>query len=227
MAVSKSFGYVRISDKSQNQARQVEALSALGISERDIFIDKQSGKDFNRPQYQALKQCLREGDVLHIKSIDRFGRNSKEIKKEWEEITQDIKADIVVLDMPLLDTRQHKDLLGNFISRLVLEVLSFVSEHERNSIKIRQAEGIAIAKSNGVYKGRKRKDTPNFNELYIKWQGGSISALEACRQLDISSPTFYRRVKELKNPKIKTIVNLKSQTHEELEKLIDKIENSK
>ncbi|MDR3598716.1 recombinase family protein [Clostridium sp.] len=197
MAVSKNFAYIRISDKSQNEARQVEALSACGIDERDIFIDKQSGKDFNRPQYQALKQCLREGDVLYIKSIDRFGRNSKEIKKEWEEITQYIKADIVVLDMPLLDTRQHRDLLGDFISRLVLEVLSFVSENERQAIRNRQNEGILLAKQRGVYKGRKRKDTPNFNELYIKWQGGSISALEACRQLGISSPTFYRRVKEL------------------------------
>ncbi|MFT8347351.1 recombinase family protein [Clostridium saccharoperbutylacetonicum] len=198
MAISKNFGYIRISDKSQNEARQVEALSACGIDERDIFIDKQSGKDFNRPQYQALKQCLREGDVVYIKSIDRFGRNSKEIKKEWEEITQGIKADIIVLDMPLLDTRQHKDLLGDFISRLVLEVLSFVSENERQAIKIRQAEGIAIGKAKGVYKGRKRKDLSNFDVLYKQWQGGSISALEACRQLGISSPTFYRRIKELR-----------------------------
>ena len=202
MSVSKSFGYVRISDKSQNEARQVEALLSCGISERDIFIDKQSGKDFARPQYQALKQCLREGDIVYIKAIDRFGRNSKEIKKEWEEITQSIKADIVVLDMPLLDTRQHKDILGDFISRLVLEVLSFVSEQERNSIKTRQAEGIAIAKSKGVYKGRKRKDTSDFYSLYLKWKEGSISALEACRQLNISSPTFYRRVKELEQTNV-------------------------
>ncbi|NMF06878.1 recombinase family protein [Clostridium beijerinckii] len=198
MSVSKSFGYVRISDKSQNEARQVEALLSCGINERDIFIDKQSGKDFDRPQYQALKQCLREGDIVYIKSIDRFGRNSNEIKKEWEEVTQDIKADIVVLDMPLLDTRQHKDLLGDFISRLVLEVLSFVSENERQAIKIRQKEGIEIGKRNGVYKGRKRKDLSNFDVLYKQWQEGSISALEACRQLGVSSPTFYRRIKELR-----------------------------
>ncbi|WP_341349285.1 recombinase family protein [Proteiniclasticum ruminis] len=130
----KTFAYIRVSSKDQNQAGQLKEIQELGINERDIFIDKESGKDFNRSQYQALKQCLREGDMLYIKSIDRFGRNSKEIKKEWKDITQNIKADIKVLDMPLLDTTQYKDQLGSFVSDLVLQVLAFVSERERDNI---------------------------------------------------------------------------------------------
>lgn len=130
----------------------------LGIDERDVFIDKESGKDFNRPQYQTLKARLREGELVYIKSIDRFGRNSKEIKKEWQEITQDIKADIRVLDMPLLDTTLYRDQLGMFVSELVLQVLSFVAERERNNIRQRQAEGITIAKAQGKHLGR-----PKFN----------------------------------------------------------------
>jgi DNA invertase Pin-like site-specific DNA recombinase len=130
----KTFAYIRVSSKDQNEARQLKEILELGINERDIFIDKESGKDFNRSQYKALKQCLREGDLLYIKSIDRFGRNSKEIKKEWEDITQNIKADIKVLDMPLLDTTQYKDQLGSFVSDLVLQVLAFVSERERDNM---------------------------------------------------------------------------------------------
>ncbi|WP_311765541.1 MULTISPECIES: recombinase family protein [Bacillaceae] len=151
---NKTFAYLRVSSKDQNEARQLKEIFDLGINDRDVFIDKESGKDFNRPQYHVLKQCLREGDLLYIKSIDKFGRNSKEIKKEWKEITQDIKADIKVLDMPLLDTTQYKDKLGTFVSELVLQVLSFFAERERENIKTRQAEGIAIAKSRGTHLGR-------------------------------------------------------------------------
>ncbi|MBH8605851.1 recombinase family protein [Thermoactinomyces sp. CICC 10522] len=139
------FGYIRVSSKDQNIDRQMEEMLALGIEERDIFINKESGKDFDRTNYQALKRFLRKGDILYIKSIDRFGRNSREIKREWEEITQEIGADIRVIDMPLLDTTKHKDTLGSFVSDLVLQVLAFMAERERENIKQRQREGIAIA----------------------------------------------------------------------------------
>ncbi|WP_404457766.1 recombinase family protein [Oceanobacillus kapialis] len=187
---SKIFGYIRVSSRDQNEARQLEELLKLGIDERDIFIDKESGKDFQRPQYQTLKDRLREGDLLCIKSIDRFGRNSKEIKKEWEEITQRIKCDIKVLDMPLLETTQYKDQLGTFVSDLVLQVLSFVAERERENIRQRQAEGIAIAKVKGKHLGR---PPLNLNSLdkeqerllkinYPKWKNKEITgiALSAC-----------------------------------------------
>ena len=150
----KTFAYIRVSSKEQNEARQLKEMQELSINERDVFIDKESGKDFNRSQYQALKQCLRKGDLLYIKSIDRFGRNSKEIKREWEDITQNIKADIKVIDMPLLDTTQYKDQLGNFVSELILQVLAFVSERERDNILQRQSEGIAFAKAKGKHLGR-------------------------------------------------------------------------
>ncbi|MEH7743638.1 recombinase family protein [Neobacillus drentensis] len=151
---TKTFGYIRVSSKDQNIDRQLNEMLKLGINERDIFIDKESGKNFDRPQYTALKQCLREGDLLYIKSIDRFGRNSKEIKKEWETITSEIKADIKVIEMPLLDTTQHKDTLGTFVSDLVLQVLSFVAEKEREDINRRQREGIESAKAKGKHLGR-------------------------------------------------------------------------
>ncbi|MDF2790471.1 MAG: bin3, partial [Neobacillus sp.] len=155
---NKIFGYIRVSSKDQNIDRQLNEMLELGINDRDIFIDKESGKNFNRPQYKALKQCLREGDLLYIKSIDRFGRNSKEIKKEWEIITSEIKADISVIDMPLLDTTQHKDTLGTFVSDLILQVFSFVAEKEREDINRRQREGIESAKAKGKHLGR-----PNIN----------------------------------------------------------------
>ena len=149
------YGYARVSSSDQNEQRQVKALLDYGIDERNIFIDKKSGKDFDREQYQLLKQILKrtKNNLLVIKSIDRLGRNYKEVQKEWQELTQ--YTDIKVLDMELLDTRLHKDLLGNFISDLVLQVLSFVAEQERTNIKERQAQGIAIAKAQGKYKGRK------------------------------------------------------------------------
>lgn len=200
----KIFAYIRVSAKDQNRDRQIHEMTQLGINVRDIFIDKESGKDFDRPQYQALKQCLRKGDLLYIKSIDRFGRNSKEIKKEWEHITQDIKADIKVLDMPLLDTTQHKDTLGTFVSDLVLQVLSFVAERERENIRQRQAEGIAVAKTKGKHLGRPQINYETLNKEqkrmieanYPKWLGKEITAVQFIELLGLKKNTFYKIIKE-------------------------------
>lgn len=201
---SKQFGYIRVSSKDQNPDRQIHELRQLGIEERDIFIDKESGKDFDRPQYQALKQCLREGDLLYIKSIDRFGRNSKEIKKEWEYITQELKADIKVIDMPLLDTTQHKDTLGTFVSDLVLQVLSFVAEKERENIRQRQAEGIAVAKAKGLSLGRpqmnyetlSKEQKATLKAEYQKWKSKEITAVQLMNMLGLKKNTFYKVLKE-------------------------------
>lgn len=194
---NKKFGYVRVSSKDQNEARQLKEMKELGIVERDIFIDKQSGKDFNRDKYNALKQCLREGDLIYIKSIDRFGRNSKEIKREWEYITQNIHADIKVIDMPLLDTTKHKDLLGTFVSDLVLQVLAFVAEKERDNIKQRQAEGILIAKQMGKKFGRPCATFPSdWDKQYNAWKQGKIKAVEAFSNLNLKKSTFYKLVKQ-------------------------------
>ena len=197
LKLQKIFGYIRVSSIDQNIDRQLKELQDLGINERDIFIDKQSGKDFDRPQYKVLKLMLRSGDLFYIKSIDRFGRNSKEIKKEWEEITQTIGADIKVLDMPMLDTTQYKDLIGNFVSNLVLEVLSFVAEQERVNIKQRQAEGIAIAKSQGKHLGRPKAEVPeDFKVIYDQWRNEEITAVKAMEQLGIKKTTFYKLIKK-------------------------------
>lgn len=154
----KKFGYVRVSSKDQNEGRQFASMKELGIEERDIFLDKQSGKDFNREKYQALKQCLREGDILYIHSLDRFGRNKDEILNEWQEITKKIKGDIVVLDMPLLDTTKYKDSMGSFISDLVLQILSWMAQEEREHIRKRQREGIDVALKKGVQFGRPKAE---------------------------------------------------------------------
>jgi len=201
---AKIFAYIRVSAKDQNPDRQLYEMMQLGVNERDIFIDKESGKDFERAQYQALKQCLRNGDLLYIKSIDRFGRNSKEIKKEWEHITQEIKADIKVLDMPLLDTTQHKDTLGTFVSDLVLQVLSFVAERERENIRQRQSEGIAVAKAKGRHLGRPqmnwesltKEQKANLELNYSKWQDKEITAVQFMEMLGLRKNTFYKIVKE-------------------------------
>ncbi|WP_042346806.1 recombinase family protein [Bacillus massiliigorillae] len=195
---------MRVSSKDQNEARQLMEIKELGIHERDIFIDKESGKDFNRPQYQAMKQCLREGDLLYVKSIDRFGRNSKEIKREWEDITQNIKADIKVLDMPLLDTTQYKDQLGTFVSDLVLQVLAFVSERERDNILQRQAEGIAIAKAKGQHLGRPQLNLGTLNmeqrkkldSNYPKWKRKEITGVQFMSLLELKKNSFYKVLKE-------------------------------
>jgi DNA invertase Pin-like site-specific DNA recombinase len=195
--MKKIFGYIRVSSTDQNIARQLEEMLSLGINERDIYIDKQSGKDFERPQYKALKTILRPGDIVYIKSIDRFGRNSREIKREWEEITQGIGSDIKVLDMPLLDTTQYKDLIGNFVSNLVLEVLSFVAEQERKNIKQRQQEGIKIAKAKGKHLGRPKAMFPEqWQDIYKAWKSDNITAVKAMERLNLKKSTFYKLVKE-------------------------------
>jgi len=195
--MKKIFGYVRVSSIDQNISRQLKELQELGLNERDIFIDKVSGKNFDRPQYQLLKSTLRNGDLLYIKSIDRFGRNSKEIRKEWQEINQTIGADIKVIDMPMLDTTQYKDLIGNFVSNLVLEVLSFVAEQERDNIKQRQAEGIAIAKAQGKHLGRPNTEYPkNFKEVYSQWKDEKITGVKAMELMGIKKTTFYKLIKQ-------------------------------
>lgn len=194
---NKVFGYVRVSSKDQNEARQMESMQTLGIDERDIHFDKQSGKDFNRPQYQALKLRLRKGDILYIHSLDRIGRNKEMILNEWNDITQNIKAHIVVIDMPLLDTRKYNDSIGSFVADLVLQILSWVAEEERTRIKTRQAEGIASAKAQGRHLGRPKKSiTPAFEQAYKQWKAGNISAVAAMKKANLSKATFYRKVKE-------------------------------
>lgn len=194
----KKFGYIRVSTKDQNEARQLLAMKEQGIDDRDIFLDKQSGKNFKeRDQYQLVKRMLRTGDVLYVHSLDRFGRNKDEIIKEWGEITKQIGADIVVLDMPLLDTTKHKDSLGSFISDLVLQILSWVAEEERNKIIIRQKEGIAAARERGQHMGRPKAKMPdNFKEVYTVWKNGDITAKTAMERLQLKRTTFYDLVKQ-------------------------------
>ena len=195
---NKIFGYARVSSKEQNEERQLEAFKEFNIDERDIYIDKQSGKDFNRENYITLKHILRENDLLVIKSIDRLGRNYSQIIEEWQDITKNIKADIVVIDMPLLDTRNNKDLLGNFISDLVLQILSYVAEQERTFIKQRQKEGINVAKNNGVKFGRPKIEKPqNFDIVVNRWKNKEIKSKEAMEILGLKSNTFYNMLKDM------------------------------
>ncbi|KIV74576.1 recombinase [Bacillus mycoides] len=199
---TRKFGYIRVSSRDQNEDRQLEAMKQLITDERDIFIDKQSGRDFNREQYQLLKRMLRKDDILYIHSLDRFGRNKEAILQEWKGITQNIQAHIVVLDMPLLDTTQYKDSLGNLITDLVLQILSWLAEEERTKIKTRQREGIDLAQKQGKHLGRPRTAiTDEFILAYTNWKQGEISALEAMRRCNMTSPTFYRVVKRYENRK--------------------------
>ncbi|OKL35339.1 recombinase family protein [Domibacillus mangrovi] len=193
----RKFGYIRVSSKDQNEGRQLEALREKGMDERDIFLDKQSGKDFNREQYQLLKRMLRKGDVLYIHSLDRFGRNKNEILQEWNEITKVIQAHIVVIDMPLLDTTQFKDSLGTFIADLVLQILSWMAEEERERIRKRQREGIDVALKNGVAFGRPKANvTEEFKEVYDRWKAGEMTAVQAMGEVGLKKTTFYKLVKE-------------------------------
>lgn len=193
----QSYGYIRVSSTDQNEDRQLIAMNELSISRSNVFIDKQSGKDFNRPNYKRLLKKLKQGDILYIKSIDRLGRNYEEIQNQWRIITKEKGADVVVLDMPLLDTRRDKNLLGTFISDIVLQLLSFVAENERVNIRQRQAEGIAAAKKRGVKFGRPIKEMPpNFAELIEKWEKKELTMSEICRLYDMSESTFYRRLRE-------------------------------
>ena len=185
------YGYIRVSSKEQNEARQLDALHKQGIEDKNIYMDKQSGKDFNRPKYKILYRKLKKGDVLYIKSIDRMGRNYDEIIQEWRRITRFREADIVVLDMPLLDTRRGKDLMGTFLSDIVLQVLSFVAENERSNIRQRQAEGIAAAKARGVKFGRPPKPLPeNFHTVYQRWKNGKITGTRAAEECNMPITTF-------------------------------------
>lgn len=195
--MNKAFGYARVSSKEQNEERQVKALLENGIEEQYIFVDKESGKDFNRTQYQLLKMALRESDLLVIKSIDRLGRNYQMIINEWRDITVNIKADVRVLDMPMLDTTKHKDLLGTFISDLILQVLSFVAEQERSFIKQRQKEGIAIAKNKGTKFGRPKIEKPhNFDYVVSRWKKKEVTARKAMQELNLKPNIFYKLVKK-------------------------------
>lgn len=188
------FGYCRVSSTSQNEDRQLIAMAEMNIPEKNIYIDKQSGKDFNRPQYRKLLRRLNEHTILYVKSIDRLGRNYAEIQEQWRIITKEKKSDIVVIDMPLLDTRRGKDLMGTFLSDIVLQVLSFVAENERSNIKQRQAEGIAAAKARGVKFGRPPIPLPeNFYEVHKRWRKKEISVKEAARLCKMSKSTFHDR----------------------------------
>ncbi len=191
---TKAYGYIRVSTKEQNEVRQVIALREVGVSEKNIYMDKQSGKDFNRPQYKKLLRKMKKDDLLYIKSIDRLGRNYAEILEQWRMLTKDKGIDIVVLDMPLLDTRHGKDLMGTFLSDIVLQVLSFVSENERTNIRQRQAEGIAAAKAKGIRFGRAPKPLPDgFHDAYQRWKRGEITGTAAARDCGMPLSTFRYR----------------------------------
>ena len=193
------YGYVRVSALDQNEARQLLEMQRLGLKEEYVYVDKQSGKDFNRPNYKRLLSVLKAGDLLYVKSIDRLGRNYKEIQEQWRILTKEKGVDVVILDMPLLDTRTAKDLLGTFIADLVLQVLSFVAQSERENILKRQEEGIRAAKLRGVEFGRPSIEIPNnFVHLVNQWEQGKISALEAANASKMSISTFYRRLRELR-----------------------------
>ena len=196
--MENTYGYVRVSSQDQNEDRQLAAMAGVGVRNDSIIIDKQSGKDFERPQYTKMVGMLQKGDLLYILSIDRLGRNYEEIQRQWRILTKDIGIDICVIDMPLLDTRNGKDLMGTFIADLVLQILSFVAQTERENIKSRQAQGIAAAKAKGVQFGRPRSVLPeDFKEIVVRWQANQLSTEEAISICKISEATFYRRRKSL------------------------------
>lgn len=190
--MKQTYGYVRVSSREQNEERQVVAMKEYGILPQNIFVDKQSGKDFERPGYLRMIRKLKSGDLLVVKSIDRLGRNYDEILEQWRILTRSKRVDIVVLDMPLLDTRSGKDLTGTLIADIVLQLLSYVAQKEREMIKQRQAEGIEVAKSKGVRFGRPHKERPEeYEKLREEWKNGRISARDAAKQMGISHTTFY------------------------------------
>lgn len=194
----KAYGYIRVSTQDQTEDRQMIALKNVGVKKENIYMDKLSGKDFNRPQYISLNNRLKRGDLLYILSIDRLGRNYVEIQEQWRILTKEIGVDICVIDMPLLDTRQNKDLIGTFIADIVLQLLSFVAQNERENIKSRQRQGIEAAKLRGVQFGRpKKKLSCDFEVSVKKWKKGEITLKEILDSYDISESTFYRRIKEI------------------------------
>lgn len=197
--MQSTYGYIRVSSTDQNEDRQMDALQRLTIPQRNIYMDKQSGKDFNRPQYKKLVKRMKRGDLLYIHSIDRLGRNYEEIQRQWRVLTKDVGVDICVLDMPLLDTRNGKDLMGTFIADLVLQILSFVAQSERENIKKRQEEGIAAAKARGVRFGRPSLPPPeNFEALAEAWEQKKLPLRQILEQCGMSEATFYRRMRELR-----------------------------
>lgn len=187
------YGYIRVSSADQNEERQLIALCQAGIPENAIFIDKQSGKNFNRPQYQKMLRTLRSGDVLTVLSLDRLGRNYRELLKEWQKLTSDMGVRVRVLDMPILNTEEEPDLIHRFLSDLILQLLSFVAENERDNIRKRQAEGIAAARAKGVHLGRPSKPLPdNYETIVSDWHRKKITARKACALCGVSLSTFYR-----------------------------------
>jgi DNA invertase Pin-like site-specific DNA recombinase len=193
------FGYVRVSTREQNEDRQLDAMARLSIPASHLFVEKQSGKDFDRPQYGKMLRKMKKDDLLYIKSIDRLGRNYEEILEQWRILTKEKGVDIVVLDMPLLDTRRGKDLMGTFLSDIVLQVLSFVAENERDAIRQRQAEGIIAAKTRGVRFGRPEQELPeNFEIIVAAWERREIDLADALRRSGLSRSTFYRRVRQFR-----------------------------
>ena len=197
MNMPNTFAYIRVSSQDQNEERQLVAMRELHIPEENIFIDKQSGKDFNRQQYQKLVDTMKSNDLLYVLSIDRLGRNYEEIQNQWRILTKEKKVDICVIDMPLLDTRNGKDLMGTFIADLVLQILSFVAQNERETIHKRQAQGIAAAKAKGVRFVTPEVPIPeDFAKIVDEWQHGKIPIQEALQQSQMSQSTFYRRVRE-------------------------------
>lgn len=194
----KIYGYIRVSTREQNEDRQVIALREVGVPEKNVYIDKQSGKDFERPQYKKLLRKIKKDDLLYIKSIDRLGRNYREILEQWRILTKEKEVDIVVLDMPLLDTRRGKDLMGTFLSDIVLQILSFVAENERTAIHQRQAEGIAAARARGVRFGRPPNPLPdNFSEMCRQWRAGEMTCTAAAQACGMALTTFRYQAAKL------------------------------
>ena len=195
--MANTYGYIRVSSLDQNEDRQLIAMKEKLVPASNLFVDKQSGKDFERPQYKKMVKKLKAGDLLYILSIDRLGRNYEEIQRQWRILTKEIGIDICVIDMPLLDTRNGKDLMGTFIADLVLQILSFVAESERNNIKKRQAEGIAAARARGVHLGRPIKEAPkDFPEIVKAWEKGEITLAESLKRSNMGQTSFYRRCRE-------------------------------
>ena len=201
--MGKIYGYIRVSTKEQNEDRQLMAMDKLSIPKKNIFMDKQSGKDFERPQYERMLRRLKKDDLLYIKRIDRLGRNYSEILEQWRILTKEKRIDIVVLDMPLLDTRRGKDLMGTFLSDIVLQILSFVAENERHNIRQRQAEGIAAAKARGVKFGRPPQALPeNFHQMYQQWKKGNMTCTAAAKACGMPISTFRYRAELYRETKL-------------------------
>ena len=203
ITIPNTYGYIRVSTRDQNEDRQLIAMRELSIPEKNVFLDKQSGKDFERPQYKKLVKKLKPDDLLYIKSIDRLGRNYGEVLEQWRILTKEKGIDIVVMDMPLLDTRRGKDLMGTFLSDIVLQVLSFVAENERTNIRQRQAEGIAAAKARGVRFGRPPRPLPeNYHSAYQRWKAGAITGTAAARECGMPLSTFRYRAEIYEKAKL-------------------------